>query len=145
MTWITSADEGNPVSAHIAQRPFSHQPPPWPHLPNSILGSTMSGSFYVSYHINNSIIVLFENKCSEERRLDEMIESPFFLPLSWWRCTCGWGERGGNPGTVLDELAAEGGRETGSVWIRAQTSRPPRGEGRVRRTFKTLHVWEPSI
>ena len=32
----------------------------------------------------------------------------------------------GNPGTVLDELAGEGG--TG-VWIRAQTSRPPRGEG----------------
>ena len=42
----------------------------------------MSGSFYVSYHINNSIIVLFENKCWEERRLDEMIESPFLLPLS---------------------------------------------------------------
>ena len=51
LTWKPSAVEGDPVSA---QSPFTQ------HChPNSI-GSTLSGSFYVSYHIGDSIIVLFE-------------------------------------------------------------------------------------
>ena len=51
LTWKPSAVEGDPVSA---QSPFTQ------HChPNSI-GSTLSGSFYVSYHIGNSIMVVFE-------------------------------------------------------------------------------------
>ena len=81
-------------------------------------------------------------KCSDQRRLDEMIEFPFFSPDD--DAHVGErGGRGGNRGTVLDELAAEGegGKPAAYGSVHRRLDHP---EGRVRRTFKTLHVWEPS-
>ena len=103
----------------------------------------------------------WREKCSNQRRLDEMIESPFFPhpqpPTPAWTSPDDDAHVGEGrerrlwrkPRNCIRWISSGGEGERGrgggnaSVWILAQTSRPAGGEDTG--TFKTLRVWEPSI